>query len=178
MKPRTANPGSPGGADAELYYHYNREERLARRPDHYEAPKGGIFKRNRSLAIILLDVMVILLIFLIFRTFVFGGGADAPELQGYRLDMRLLETSQGVLALVTIRAPEEVEETSGIVEVSFSPGDGAPADAGSSEVGDLLPEPGEVRRISELFPAGTTQVDAVVSIDDKRLDLEAEIEDS
>ena len=167
----------PTGKERELYYNYNREERLARRSDRYESAKGGLFRRNRSLAIILLDVMVILLIFGIFRVFVFGGD-NQPELMEYRFSMSLLETSQGALALVNIRAPAEPADTSGIVTVTFRPAGSSSEGAGPADVKDLLPEPGNERRISELFPEGTTQVDALVSIDDGKLELSATLDDS
>ena len=152
-----------------LHYHYDREERLAHRPDRWE-PSGGIFKRNRSLTIILIDVLIVLMLFGIFRLFVFGGDGP-PQLRGYTVDLDVLDTSQGVLAIVTLQAGEDPEESSGIVTVRFRPAGGE-----AVEVKDLVPEPGERRRISELFPGGTPSVTATVEIDEDLLELEGSVE--
>ncbi len=160
---------SSNDKDGGLHYHYDREERLARRPDRWQ-PSGGIFKRNRSLTIILIDVLIVLMLFGIFRLFVFGGDRP-PQLRGYTVGMDAVETSQGVLAIVTLQAGDEPEESSGIVTVRFRPAGGEPV-----EVKDLVPEPGARRRISELFPGGTASVTAIVEIDGEALELERSVD--
>ncbi|MFW5786381.1 MAG: hypothetical protein ACOCYC_03980 [bacterium] len=177
------SPDETGGG---MHYHYNREERLARRPDRWQ-PSGGVFKRNRSLTIILLDVLIVVILFAIFRIFIFGDGGP-PELRGYTVALDVLNTSQGVLAVVTLDAGADPEESSGIVTVRFrpvgatrngaSPGTSSEDRAGGEavEVKDLLPEPGERRRISELLPSETTSVTATIEIDEDSLELQASVE--
>jgi hypothetical protein len=155
------------GTDGDVYYHYNREERLALRPDRRD-PSGGILKGNRSLTIILLDVLIVAIIFLIFRFVVFTGDSP-PSIKGYTVTADLLETSGGVLGLVTLEAGREPEASSGIFTVRMTEVD---ADEGAVvEVKDLLPEPENRRRVSELFPEGTRAVNVVVEIDDETLEL-------
>lgn len=165
-----SNSGNEGGS----YYHYNREERLARRQDAYERPSGGILRRNRSLTIILIDLLVVILLFAIFRFFFFGR-QETPTLQGYAITAELLETSQGSLALVSIVAPEAAPEGSGIVTVRFAVPESDHDRAQSVEVKDLLPAEGERRRVSEIFPTGPEEIRVVVEIDGETLELGASL---
>lgn len=165
---------SNSGNDGSTYYHYNREERLARRQDAYERPSGGILRRNRSLTIILIDVLIVLMLFAIFRFFFFGR-EETPTVQGYAVSAELLETSQGSLGLVSISAPEEAPESSGIVTVRFAVLGSDQEDARSVEVKDLLPEGGERRRVSELFAGGPEEIRVVVEIDGETLELRASL---
>jgi hypothetical protein len=165
---RNEQQSTDGGA----YYHYNREERLALRPDRRET-SGGILKGNRSLTIILLDVLIVAIIFLIFRFVVFNRESP-PAIMGYTVTVDLLETSGGVLGLVTVEAGDDPDPSSGIFTVRMTPtgaGDDSPV-----EVKDLLPEPQQRRRVSELFSDGTTGMVVVVRIDEETLEARAELE--
>ncbi|NBC29893.1 MAG: hypothetical protein GVY29_07865 [Spirochaetes bacterium] len=165
---RSGRPSTEGGG----YYHYDRDERLALRPDRHE-PSRGILKGNRSLTIILLDVLIVAIIFLIFRFAVFNGESP-PAIMGYTVAVDLLETSGGVLGLVTLEAGGEPKPSSGIFTVRMTPS--GSEGASSLEVKDLLPDPQQRRRVSELFPDGTTGMDVVVQIDEETLELRAELD--
>lgn len=72
--------------DRTLHFHYDRDERLAQTGGPKPAEPKGLFRRNRSLAIILLDVLLILLIYVLFQ-FVFTPGRSSARVQDYDLEL-------------------------------------------------------------------------------------------
>ncbi len=87
-------------------YHYNREERLAQRPDRPEPQTGGIFRRNRSLTIILLDVSLVLLMFLLYL-FLFRPQPARAEFDGYEVTGSAFLFDEGLYLTVTTTRTNE-----------------------------------------------------------------------
>lgn len=121
------------------HFHYSREERLNAdsaigRDDREEGSGGkGLFRRNRSLAIILLDIVVIVIMFIIFQ-FVFTPGRSASRVSDYRVELDAFRFENEVYATVEItriREREQVESgAESLVEIRI--GD-------SEEILDVLP---------------------------------------
>jgi hypothetical protein len=110
----------PGGAG----FHYSREERLAgTNLGKREEPKG-LFRRNRSLAIILLDVLLILLIYVLFQ-FVFTPGRSRARVGDYDLTLSAFRFESEIYASVEIvraRSNEPVPQgEASLVQVTFGP---------------------------------------------------------
>ena len=68
---------------------------------------GGIFKGNRSLLIVLLDILLIVLMIFIFKQFIFGPSYQA-NLAGYRIDLRGYPVENGIM--VVIRLAKKVQD--------------------------------------------------------------------
>lgn len=93
MRNRTDNETS--GSDG-LPYHYNREERLAMAPGLREScyeegsrPRGlfgGIFRQNRGLVFLLLDVLLLIIIFIVYSVLSAGGDSGWTK-DGVRFDL-------------------------------------------------------------------------------------------
>jgi len=95
MKPEETRGGT------ELGFHYSREERLAAGGREKQPEPKGLFKRNRSLAIILLDVVVIVIMFLLFQ-FVFNPGRSWRRVEDYRVDLTTFRFEDEIYATVDI----------------------------------------------------------------------------
>ena len=94
-------------------FHYDREDRLNRRSRREEASRGGIFRRNRSLAILLLDVVLIVILYLFLQFFVFGA-EDRHTALGCRFVLRAVAFEDQVLVSLRITrrdAPKEGAES-------------------------------------------------------------------
>ncbi|TFH03827.1 MAG: hypothetical protein E4H09_04565, partial [Spirochaetales bacterium] len=61
--PETRDSGS-------AHYHYNREERIAGRQHEEKKSWLSLFRRNRSLTITILDVLLLLIVFLLYQFFI------------------------------------------------------------------------------------------------------------
>lgn len=92
---------TPSGAA----YHYSREERLAGRPEREEV-SGNIFQRNRSLAIILLDVSVVLLMFLLYL-FLFRPTPERAILDAYEVTASAFRFDDEIYITVTTMVVDE-----------------------------------------------------------------------
>jgi len=127
-------------------YHYNRQERLAAASaPRYPARGSGIFRGNRVLLIILLDLVIVLILGLFLTRFLYAR-VNRADLEGYSIVLRGARLEQVVLATLTVtnrRAGNGVEQT---LYVRFSltrnPGEGesiyvswpAPREAGRERV--------------------------------------------
>lgn len=133
-------PSGTGGqsGDGGLHYHYSRSERLEQGGrDREQAKKGSIFRRNRSLTLILIDVALILVIYLLF-TYVFNTQPTTHDYGGYSFTIRAVAFGDEVLC--TVRADQKDPEE-GVA--------GAPA--------RVVFESGEAREeTSDLLPTGQT----------------------
>ncbi len=140
MKRRGGWKRSRGGGEGQLpqggdgvekpgfQYHYSREERLRLPGAPGPPPTGGFLKRNRSLTILLLDLLIILILGFAFFRFI-GGPASSGRLQPYTITLRALRDRDSVLATVTVRfsgrAPSASEAQERVyVLLSLSPGSG------------------------------------------------------
>ncbi len=147
MSPRETN--DPTGAP---HFHYSRAERLGYDPATEKKKKPeSIFKRNRSLAIILVDLAVILLIYFIYIFFL-APDASTARMSSYEFRLRAVQFGDDVLVTLAVESLAEAGTPSvageGILEVVLSDQDG----------GELLrlietpPEPGGERVIREIIP--------------------------
>lgn len=111
-----------------------------------EAPtrRGGLFGGNRSLMIIFIDVMVILIIYGIYVTFL-AGPTSTRTIDGYSFSFSASRLESTALATLRISAGDEGAAEDPIVTVRFrdvADGD-AGGDAGGDDgatVKDVLPE--------------------------------------
>jgi len=89
--------------------HYSRKERLSmsNAPGLSTRNTGGIFKGNRSLLIVLLDILLLVLMIFIFKQFIFSPSYQA-NLAGYRIDLRGYPVENGIM--VVIRLAKKVKD--------------------------------------------------------------------
>ncbi|WP_018525985.1 hypothetical protein [Alkalispirochaeta alkalica] len=132
----------------ELHFHSRRTEEEAARCRRWEPPQGSFFRRNRGLAIALIDVVVVVILFFIYL-FVLRPLAGQVRLGEYRLSGEIYHLGQEVLAVVTVRkgatsadapsgaAPQSGPHLQPLVTVS----------AAGQEIVDLAPGPGQERSI-------------------------------
>jgi hypothetical protein len=91
-------------------YHYNRQDRLsmASAPS-FQHRGGGIFGRNRTLLIILVDLVIVLILGVFLVRFLYAR-VNRAELEGYRVVLRGVRTEEVVLATLTITATASAEQ--------------------------------------------------------------------
>jgi hypothetical protein len=122
------------------HFHYNREERLAGRLTPERPRPKGIFKRNRSLTIILLDIIVIVIMFLLFQ-FIFTPGRGRERVGDFRVELSAFRFDGQVYATVEITRTREAERpvTGGdsLVTIQFE-GDDEVLDTLPSSAGDRI----------------------------------------
>ena len=87
-----------------LYFHYNREDRLSREgaPDLAKR-KSGIFKGNRSLTILLLDILLLLLIAFVVIG-LFQRSSYKGKLEGYALTLSALAYQDAAYVTLTLES--------------------------------------------------------------------------
>lgn len=131
----TRDPGS-------YHFHYDREERLAGREEPDEKPRG-ILRGNRSLTLIVLDVIFVLIVFALYFFF-FSPEPGVARIDGYRVAGNAFVFDGELYVTVTIEAdePRTLEGDESLVRVVFPDGE---------RVTDVLPArpgfPTVVRRI-------------------------------
>lgn len=138
-----------------LSFHYDRDERLQGRPD--PVPRRGFFFRNRSLAIVVIDLLVVFVVFVLMRLLVFTGqGTETVGLYEVRLEAFSFDGEVYVTVVVT--ASQAIERQSGpdtLLEVTFPDG---------TTITDLLPdgegESTEVRHVLSVTASGASQADS------------------
>jgi len=101
-------------------YHYSRRDRLAMAA----APRcrdsaGGIFRRNRTLLIILLDLVIILVLGLLLVRFLYAR-VNRADLEGYNVVLRSVRTEEVILATLTVTKTASVAAAEQTVYVRFS----------------------------------------------------------
>jgi hypothetical protein len=83
-------------------YHYSRRDRLSMATAPRSREKGGgIFRRNRTLLIILLDLVVILILGVFLVRFLYAR-VNRADLEGYSVVLRGVRSEEVVLASLTI----------------------------------------------------------------------------
>jgi hypothetical protein len=110
------------------HFHYSRAERLGYDPATSGKKKPeSIFKRNRSLAIILLDLAVILLVYVIYLVFL-APDASTARMNSYEFRLRAVQFGDDVLVTLAVQSLSEAgtpsREGEGILEVVLSDQDG------------------------------------------------------
>ena len=120
----------------ELQFHYSRAERLGRDEQASDEKRSGLFgrlfTRNRSLLIVILDVLLLLLMFILLQ-FVFRPGMATKRVEGYRFTITAFVFDSEVYAAVEAVARSDRDASSGestLVTLRFPDG---------SEVTDVLP---------------------------------------
>ncbi len=98
----------------QLNFHYSREERLSQpgAPRFRVPRKGGLFRRNRSLLIVLIDVLLISVVFFLYRQF-FASPTYESEIAGYKLLLRVFPVKDKVIVNLRVtgsRAASDGEE--------------------------------------------------------------------
>ena len=151
----------------ELHFHYDREEREAGKRTIWTPPTGGFFRRNRALAIILVDLIIVVLIFLLYLFFL-------HPLEGrVRLGDYHVETQSYVLAeeiLITVTVTRGADRADGgevqpVITVRVH----------GESVSDLAPLPGRERTVALRLPrpeaTGTEEVLLTIIIGDQTREL-------
>ncbi len=83
-------------------YHYSRHDRLSMgTAPRFRAKGGGIFRRNRTLLIILLDLVIVMILGVFLVRFLYAR-VNVANLEGYRVVLRGIRTEEVVIATVTI----------------------------------------------------------------------------
>jgi hypothetical protein len=163
--------------DGQLNYHYDRYEREGSAARNLGKPrKSGILKGNRSLLVLLLDVILILVILAVFR-FVIPLFAGQTALGGYSISLKGFIYDNQIYA--TLKIHKKIGEESrtpdtNIVEVTFKTADGE----NELQVSDLLPLHSEQDRfIREVLPykGQATRLSVKVSIDEKTKTLHTDL---
>ena len=154
--PETDGPG-------ELHYHYSRDEKKAGMSAYTLRnlhPKKGFFKRNRSLAITLVDLSVLVMLFaIIFFYFRLAGPPPGVEgltvvAEAYRLDGR-------VYVSIMFERTDDTGPT-GNVRVFLR---ALPADT-RIELSDMLPvRTGEVRTLRSVIASSDPEIMLFATID-------------
>jgi hypothetical protein len=157
-------------------FHYDRDERLRQRGRQEQSPKGGLFRRNRSLTILLLDIVLILVLYLVLQFFVFGVQERHTAL-GCRFVLRAVAFEDDVLVTLRItRREEQAEAAESPVARAVFRLDGSDT---RGEDADLLPsevdEPRYLRaRLPRREDAGS--VTASVEVGGRTFELSAPVE--
>ena len=127
-----------------LNFHYSREERLREAGRGEPEPRKPFFKRNRSLLIVLLDIVIIVIMFVLLQ-FVFKPGTTSKRVDGVSYTLTAFEFDGEVYATVTMdrfRELDSVPENSDVVSFRFADG---------SEIRDIVPDqldaPVQLRRV-------------------------------
>jgi hypothetical protein len=101
-------------------YHYSRQDRLAMAAaPRYREPGGGIFRRNRTLLIILLDLVIILILGLLLVRFLYAR-VNRADLEGYNVVLRSVRAEEVILATLTITRTASAAADGQMVYVRFS----------------------------------------------------------
>lgn len=151
--------GKESHQPGETVFHYDREERLQfLSPQIRERgflPKS-IFKRNRSLLIILLDILLIAMIFLIFS--LIGGFQSKENYDGYTLDFKAFEYNGKIfLTLKMTDITDGAGRENNLVEAFFKLG------KENARVTEILPE-GGARVLRTMFEEASEEKHAAVTI--------------
>ncbi|MFW5737511.1 MAG: hypothetical protein ACOCYX_01250 [Spirochaetota bacterium] len=138
---------APETSDPSQYvFHYDRVERLGDRADR-ERPTGGIFKRNKSLLIVLLDIVLVMMMFLLYILFL-RPEPGVVQAEGYLLDGEAFAFDEEVF--VTVRIEPSARE-----DRAVPGGSGTGSDEGAE------PPEGEASLVRLRFPDGTAVTDAL-----------------
>jgi hypothetical protein len=141
-------------------FHYDRAERLAAAGGEKPPEPKGLFKRNRSLAIILLDVIVIVIMFLLLQ-FVFTPGRSWTRVGDYRVDLTAFTFESEIYATVEIsKIREGNERPSGpesLVLIRF---------AGREDLLDVLPLERDAQiTATAIYPAAELPDESPVTVE-------------
>lgn len=147
--------------DGELHFHYNRDERLEladRRPKF--VTKGSIFRRNRGLTIVLLDILLLLIVFGVWWGFL-RTPEDSIVLDGYRFELSALGRGEATLVTLTITNRGDAVDAP-LFDAQFRLIRDERVRPGAIDDRDVLPVPGDVRTMRVSFDETADRVEAEV----------------
>jgi hypothetical protein len=152
--------------DGAYAFHYHRQERLSRGGvdrDGPAPPKGSIFKRNRSLAIVVIDLLVILLIYGLYILF-FAPSNSSATIAGHALTLRAFSFESDAYVTLVFEAGDEARREP--VTVTFEAGEE------TVEVSEVLPEAGTSKNLRAILDGqGEERVTATVTVGDEVISL-------
>jgi hypothetical protein len=163
------------GNQNEYNFHYNRDERLSmpNAPKLNYGPKQSIFKRNKSLAIILIDIAIILVVFSFFKIFL-ELPPHVDENNGYLLSLSGFSTNEEVIVRIKIEKKDR-DAATGIANITFTTGNS------TLKISCDLPQGlGTVLEITDTIAVSEKSSDltAEVHINDKISDLIVDLNDN
>jgi hypothetical protein len=179
MKDKRLGGEKESHSEGDLHFHYDRDERLQfASSDVRNRGKGpkGIFRNNRGLLILFIDILLIVMIGILFSVFgsIFG---SSKSYGGYELKIEGFEYNEEVYARLKVTAKRDAAELeNNLIEGEFIYGDSDQR----IEIAEILPaEKGESRVIRAIFTKekGVKQVHAQVMFLDKEYKLKTDIED-
>lgn len=144
-----------------FHFHYDQEERqkyLSDRIRERTTGKPGLFKRNRSLLVILIDILIILLIIVVVIPFI-GREDNVARNNGYTFTFGgfVFEDKSLFNVKITNSAKEESgENKTKTVAITFSVG----GTERTVTVTDILPGPGKERIVRGTIPYDGTDREA------------------
>lgn len=153
-------------------YYYSREERLnmPNAPKINSDKSKNIFKKNKSLAIILIDIIIFLIVFSVIKLFL-----ETPSFMdnnsGYLLTLSGFSTNEEVIVRIRIEKKENTV-TEGTADIIFKAG------SNSLELKNELPDnKGEVIEITDSIKVSskTNLIKAVVVIGTEKSELSLDL---
>lgn len=162
----------------QIHFHYNREERYSTlAPDivnRDSQKKRGLFRKNRSLLILFLDVLFILVLAFVIVPLL-NRRASITETGNYKMQFRAFLYEDAVFLSLKIEAAEDIKAMEqNTVTVRFRLAEGE----GSETLIDLLPEQkGEIRMYRGKIDGGEGKQTAFaeVTIGDTTTELKTEV---
>ena len=156
-------------------YHYKREERLTmpNAPKKDTNLSKNIFKRNKSLVIILVDIIIILVVFSFFKIFI-EMPSYVDENNGYVLTLSGFSTSEEVIVRIKIKK-EEQDAASGKAEMTFKAGNNK-----LEIISELPVKAGEVLEITDTIGVleKSDELTAEIKINNKISKLSLNLDDN
>lgn len=172
-------PDSKDYRDPNRYdYHYDRDERLDRLPPELRAkvtgpsPKG-LFRRNKTLTIILLDIVVIVVVWFVFLPLIRTGASGV--LEGYSFSLHSF--AYGNRALISLKVVNA--HGKGGLAPGYSATFGLSSGNQSVEMQGVLPQKlhgSTTLRTSLPLAAKTVAVVCTVKLANKKLSLKARLQ--
>lgn len=144
---------------SDLVFHYDRSEREAMRTRVWTPPSGGFLRRNRSLAILLIDAVIVVGLFLLFL-FVILPMQRRVTLAGYQVTVDAIAFAEEIVVRARVVPVDSADRTDQpIITVS----------AAGLETADLAPRGDTTRTVRLNVPRTANEVsdalDVAVAID-------------
>lgn len=156
---------------SDYHYHYNREERTALKHQPAREPvSGNIFRRNRSLAIVVLDVMILLLVFGIWWAFM-RTPSDSVMVNDYRFELTGGISEGDTYAVLTVRNDGE-DRSAALFDARF---ESAPDAEAAAERSEILPMPGDVEVVRVRWQGSYEELRATVRWRDGSAEIQATV---
>jgi hypothetical protein len=154
-------------------YHYNREERLKmpNAPKNNYEKSNNILKKNKSLAIILIDIVIFVIVFSVIKFF-FILPSNFDNNNGYSLTLSGFSTNEEVIVRVKIEKKEN-DAPEGNAEITFT------AEGRDLDLSEVLPkEKGEYIEITDSIKISekTDHISASVMINNELSELSLDLD--